>query len=149
MRRHLAFLVCISVLVATLALPAAADDRWILRVHPTLVDGVVKQYDLKVDKKLKEDGLYLVSIAKSAQSSVVIDARIPELLSGSNNAGHKVPVLKNGTPLINMAGNPWIAYLNQPANTIIRIPAAQGRFAGDEHHQCQDGGEVGVGEQGF
>jgi subtilisin family serine protease len=144
MRRHLAFLVYIFVLVATLAPPASADDRWILRVHPTLVDGVVKQYDLKVDKTLKENGLYLVSVAKSAQSSVVIDAlkadtrvrnveknadlRIPELLSASNNTRHKVPVLKNGTPLINMPGNPWIAYLNQPANTIIRIPAAQGRF---------------------
>jgi subtilisin family serine protease len=144
MSRKLTFLVWISAVVASFALPAAADDRWIVRVHPSLLDVIVKQYDLKVDKKLKDDGLYLVSIANSNQASVVIDAlrtdtrvrhveknadlQIPELANGSNNAGHKVPLLKGGTPLINMAGNPWIAYLNQPANTIIRIPAAQERF---------------------
>jgi len=144
MRRKLIFLARVSVLVAILALQSAADDRWIVRVHPSLLDGVVKQYDLTVDKKLKDDGLYLISLSKRNASPAVIDAlradtrvrhvennaklQIPELTSGSNNAGHKVPVLRDGTPLLSMAGHPWIAYLNQPANRIIRIPEAQGRF---------------------
>ncbi len=144
MHRKLIFLVRVSVLVASFVLQAAGDDRWIVRVHPSLLDGVVKQYDLKVDKKLKDDGLYLVSVSKRNVSPAVIDTlradprvrhvesnaelQIPEVASGSSNAGHKVPVLREGTPLINMPGIPWIAYLNQPANTIIRIPEAQGRF---------------------
>lgn len=144
MTRNLQVLVRAAVLIAALTVQAFGDDRWIIRVHPSLVDPVAKQYGLRVEKRLKDDGLYLVSLSKSADPGNVIaalrasshvrnieknaDLRVPELAVDGNKSAHKVPVLKGGAPSISMAGNPWVAYLNQPANSVIRIAEAQRQF---------------------
>src|SRR5829696_3435878 len=133
-----------SLLVLLFAVQSFADDRWILRVHPSVVDSVAKQYGLRIEKKLKDDGLYLVSLPKNGDAGSMIsalrsnaqvrhvesnaDVHVPELAAGVNNSGHKVPVLRGGTPSIAMGGAPWVAYLNQPANSLLRIQDAHRQF---------------------
>jgi subtilisin family serine protease len=121
-----------------------ADDRYIVRVQPSILDTVARQYGLKVEKKLKHDqGLYLVSVPQSAGATVAAalkanplvqgvetnsNVSLPELSPAFNKSGRKVPSLKGGAPSIPMAGAPWIPYVNQAANSVQRIQDAQKQY---------------------
>jgi subtilisin family serine protease len=134
-----------SLLILTFALHSFADDRYIVRVPPSLVDYLSKTLGVKVEKELnKVEGVYLISLPKNALSSTVFqwlknspllqgmepnhDVVLPELNANFDRSNRKIPVLKGGAPMLSLPGNPWVAYLNQPANSIIRIADAHKKY---------------------
>lgn len=133
-----------SLLVITFSLHSFADDRWLVRVHPSVANDVARKTNLKIDKQIRADGLFVMSSSTNASRSAVSQAlksnalvsrfqpndtvRLPELASTFSKVGHKFPKSVRATPQIPMAGAPWIPYLTQPANTLLKIPQAQGRY---------------------
>lgn len=132
-------------LILTFALHSFADDRYIVRVPPSLVDYITKTFGVKFEKELnKAEGVYLVSVPKNALTSTVLqwlknnpllqgmepnhNVVLPELNANFDRSNRKIPVLKGGAPTLSLPGNPWIAYLNQPANGILRIADAHKKY---------------------
>ena len=58
-----------------LAASSFAANGLIVRVNPTVINSVAKQYGLKVEKQLKsQDGVYLVSVPSGASATVILQA---------------------------------------------------------------------------
>jgi subtilisin family serine protease len=132
-----------SLLLLAFSLHSFADDRLIIRVHPSVVNDVAKKHGLKIEKQITDDGVYVVTGPKNIPSSTVLSALkanalvqnaetnasviLPELSSAYAKSGHAFPKSVHATPSIPMIGA-WTPYLTQPANTILRIPQAQSDF---------------------
>jgi subtilisin family serine protease len=145
MMKKLHILARASLLILFLAVHSFADDRFIVRVPPSLVDYLTKTFGVKFEKELnKADGVYLVSLPKNSFTNALVQwlknspliqgiepnhtLVLPELTAGFDRSNRKIPVLKGGAPKLSIPGNPWIAYVNQPANGIIRIAEAHKKY---------------------
>ena len=134
-----------SLLFVAFAMHSLADDRFIVRVPPSLVTYISTTFGVTFEKELSQvDGVYLVSLPKNALTGTIIqwlknspliqgieqnaNVVLPELASEFDRSNRKIPVLKGGAPTLSLPGNPWVAYLNQPANGILRIAEAHRRF---------------------
>lgn len=135
-----------SLLIFTFAFASfAADDSYIVRVHPSIVDYVSRAFGVKFEKQLNAaEGVYVVTLPKNSLTTFILSnlksnpliqsvepnqqVVLPELDSAFDRSSRKIPVLKNGSPILNIPGNPWVAYVNQPANSIIRLPEAHKKF---------------------
>jgi subtilisin family serine protease len=134
-----------SLLIFTFALHSFADDRYIVRVHPSIVTWVSQTFGVKIEKELmKADGVYLVSLPKNSLTTAIVQSLkenpliqsvepdrslvLPELASNFDRSNRKIPVLNGGAPKLTIPGSPWVAYVNQPANGIVRIADAHKKF---------------------
>src|SRR6516164_2789200 len=93
-----------SLLLLAFSLHSFADDRLIIRVHPSVVNDVAKKHGLKIEKQITDDGVYVVTGPKNIPSSTVLSALkanalvqnaetnasviLPELSSAYAKSGH-------------------------------------------------------------
>lgn len=131
-------------LILPFALRSFADDRYIVRAQPSVIDSVARQHKLKVEKKLRNEGVYLVSLPQELPPTAVVQAmkanpsiqsveananlKVPEAGGSSYRGKRQVTHLYGGAPSIPMTGRPWAPYANQPATSAIRIQDAQKHF---------------------
>jgi subtilisin family serine protease len=130
-----------GLLILLLAVHAFAGDQYIVRINPAWVDLIAKIFNLKIDKKLSEDGVYLVTLPKNLAESAIVQAlkansliqsvernvsvKLPGLTGFANQGRRRSPYLKGGAPSIPMAGAPRAPYVNQPATGVIHLQEAQ------------------------
>lgn len=126
---------------AILATASFAADHYIVRIDAAQIDSASKQYGFKVEKRL-HPGLGIYRIAGNAtavqqllKNGLITSAepdsavRLPELASAIDNSSHKLPGLAKWTGSTTLPGQaPWLPYLTQPANTLIRLADAQKKF---------------------
>lgn len=128
-----------SLLFSIFALHSFADDRYIVRAHPSVIDRVAKQHNLKIEGRIGPEGVYLVRLPNGVSpDSLVEDAAIqaveknsvvslPEVSGYSNQGKRRIPHVTGGAVTVSMAGAPFSAYTNQKPNSIIRLQQAQKR----------------------
>src|SRR5215213_3891896 len=117
-----------SLLVLAVAMHSFADDRWIVRVHPSVIDDVARETGATIVKKLRtNDDLYVLSVPKNAAAGSVVsrlkshplvthvesnvNVVLPELKSTFDKSRRHIPYLRGGSPSISMAGTPWAPYV--------------------------------------
>src|SRR4051812_14745275 len=72
--RKIQILARASLLISIFALHSFADDRYIVRVRSSSIDSVARQHRLRVDRKLSDDGAYLVGLPTDTPANVVVNA---------------------------------------------------------------------------
>jgi len=130
-----------SLLTVILASGSFAANDLLVRVDPSLVNALAKQYGLKIEKQLKSgDGVYLVSVPAGIAASSVENAlkQIPGVLNVESNVKVTLPkrsaskqaVVKpqNCTPTALVVGK--YRYISQSAVGITCLADAQKRFGG-------------------
>jgi subtilisin family serine protease len=140
--KKLSILARASLLVLPFALQCFAQgDSYIVRVQPSAIESVARQYKLKVTSQLRSEGVYLVKLPRGASPEAILRdlqanaavqaiekngvAKLPEI-SGNANAGkRRIPHVPGGVITVPMPGNPFSAYTNQKPNSIIRLQQAQ------------------------
>jgi subtilisin family serine protease len=126
-----------SLLISIFALHAFAADEYLVRVNPSVIDGVAKQHRVKVNRQLAAEGIYLVTVPDAATlEALKADASVqaveknstvtlPELSGYANHGKRRIPHVTGGTVTVAMPGNPFSGYTNQKPNSIVRLQQAQ------------------------
>jgi subtilisin family serine protease len=126
-----------SLLISAFSLLSyAGDDKYVVRVHPSIADAITKQAGGKIEKALKNDeGVYLVTASTAAaqalQSNPLVQSFqkstnlvLPEL-SGASIKKPKSVRMYGGTPKLNTLPTGFRSYINQPTVAITQIGEAQ------------------------
>jgi subtilisin family serine protease len=128
-----------SLLTSIFALHAFAGDQYLVRVNPSVIDGVAKQHRVKVNRQLANEGIYLITVPNAATLEALkadptvqaiqanSTATLPELSGNSNLGKRRIPHVTGGTVTVSMPGSPFSGYTNQKPNSIIRLQQAQNK----------------------
>ena len=136
------------VLLLAVGVQGFAQNRWIVRTTSGGGGTVMKQAASAAWNAVSApNGVYTATVPANAAGNLILQilkasplvqslepdtsVTLPETDAGYNPNGHKVPALSSYTGSFNIPSAivaPWGPYLNQPANTIIKLQQAQKAF---------------------
>jgi len=148
MTKHMCRWFLLAILSASFAQLGVAEERFILRVPPALLDQLVAKYGLNVVKPLDSHGFAVVSAADSKIKDAIKDeleidpddkgiesdnsVPVPELKRNARLSPPADPILAAlaaRTPVSFYGAKAWNSYVNQPAGGSIYLKEAQHEYA--------------------